>query len=342
MIETIDDNAIGEMLISMMDGDMLSKMMREEVKEEPAVAAVAAAVDVFAMIEQKRKDTKLDVRITPLFVSTQSAKARMSVPLALRKVAEAVKTHCEYQILAGNNSSPIVGVEYGDIKIGITKRRIQKKNGKGKAFPNNCTVLVRSSMGTGRTINMKLFQNGSISMTGCKIEEDGMAVTKILEKFLVKKAEIFANTEEQQTFRILDFEITNVNSNYGIGFDVERQRLYDVFNKNYPELDVTYDPSSYSGVKIRFFYNAIKEKQNGMCECQKMGNVKTVCKGRTTASTGNKLGQCKVITVAVFQTGNIINTGGRNMKQTLVAYEFVNKILLRHAEEYIHISLANL
>ena len=337
MIENEDE--MGEMLISMLDGTMLGKLLGKlSVKKED----VEKKIDVFAMIDKRRKEIVPDVKISPLFISTQSAKARLTMPLALRKVAEVVKTHCEYQLLAGKSDSMIVGVEYVDIKIGITKRRIQKKNGKGKAFPNNCTILVKSSMGTGRTINMKIFQNGSISMTGCKIEEDGMAVTKILEKFFLNKPDLFLNKEAMETFRILDFEITNVNSNYGIGFDVERQRLYDVFNKNYPELDVAYDPSSYSGVKIRFFYNTMKQVQTGICECQKMGDVKNICKGRTTVSTGNKLGHCKVITVAVFQTGNIINTGGRNMKQTLIAYEFVNKILLKHAEEYVHITLSDL
>jgi TATA-box binding protein (TBP) (component of TFIID and TFIIIB) len=54
------------------------------------------------------------------------------------------------------------------------------------------------------------------------------------------------------------------------------------------------------------------------------------------------VGNCKVVTVAVFQSGKIINTGGRNMEQTLAAYEFTNHIIKKHAKEIVRISILDL
>lgn len=305
-------------------------------------------IDVFALIEQKRKNYEPIPNITEFSVSTQSAKAQMSKALDLKKVAEIIYHSIDTNIMEEKRPDfSIIGVEYlrGDICIGPIKKRPKKKNGKngkGKQFPNNCTVLIKSPMGTGRIINIKLFQNGSISMTGCKIREDGIAVVKILEQYLIKQKELFDNKESARDFRIKNFEITMINSNYEIGFPVERQRLYKLLCQEYPNLLVEYDPAKYSGVKISFFCNTIKKEQDGRCECIEHG-VKNMCRAKGKSSNdGKSVGKCKVVTVAVFQSGKIINTGARNLDQTNTAYHYVNKIIEKHAKDIVRISILDL
>jgi TATA-box binding protein (TBP) (component of TFIID and TFIIIB) len=47
---------------------------------------------------------------------------------------------------------------------------------------------------------------------------------------------------------------------------------------------------------------------------------------------GTKVGECKKITIAAFQTGSIIITGARNKPQLDEAYQFMNEILQNHRD----------
>jgi TATA-box binding protein (TBP) (component of TFIID and TFIIIB) len=283
-------------------------------------------IDIFALIEEKRRHIKPVVKITPLSVSTQSAKAKMSCALNLEELSITITESIQEYIVGGKRKDfSITGVKYHDNQEGVTGGKASRG-----CFPNNAAVLVRSPMGTGRTVNIKVFKNGSISMTGCKIKEDGIAAVKILEKYLIKQNSLFETKKQQKEFRITNFEITMINSDYKIGFNVDRKRLYDVICKHYPKVAVTYDPVTYSGVKLGFFYNGTKGKdQNGICGCPR------ICKGK---GTGREIGKCKKVTVSVFQSGKIINTGGREMCQTLAAYRFMNDVIKRFSKEIILIN----
>lgn len=293
-------------------------------------------IDVFALIEQKRKVIVPKVSITSLSVSTQSAKAKMNQVLDLRSMFDTIRDAIQENIIDGKRKDfSIVGAEHKNESIGAVKVRTSSK----KQFPNNVTVLVRSPMRTGKVVNIKIFRQGSISMTGCKVKEDGIAATKILEKFLAKHPALFGTGSEAKTkakaFRITDFEVTMINSNYSLGFTIDRERLYNILCEHYPDFSVSYEPAIYSGVKIGFYYNDTKPdgKQDGVCVCPR------VCKGK---GTGHGIGNCKRVTVSVFQSGNVINTGGRSMKQTVAAYEYVNEIIRKYANEIVLISILDL
>ena len=64
--------------------------------------------------------------------------------------------------------------------------------------------------------------------------------------------------------------------------------------------------------------------KNGICWCDKP------CSGQ---GDGKTLGNCKRITIAIFQTGSVIITGARNQSQLDESYEFINKVLKQHAFE---------
>ena len=54
------------------------------------------------------------------------------------------------------------------------------------------------------------------------------------------------------------------------------------------------------------------------------------CKGNGKG-TGN--GECKKVTIAIFQSGSLIITGARSLEQIETAYHFINKIFEAHHEE---------
>ena len=56
----------------------------------------------------------------------------------------------------------------------------------------------------------------------------------------------------------------------------------------------------------------------GKCYCD------IYCNGK---GRGNGNGDCKKITISMFQSGSIIITGARNMDQINLSYKFINNIL---------------
>lgn len=295
-------------------------------------------INIYDLVEEYRRQYKPTINITPLSVSVQSAKAKMTHSFDLSILAEIINKDIEVNINnCKNKNFSILGVLYQDIHNGIIKKPKPKKKG---AFPNNMAILARSPMGTGKNVHMKFFKNSSISMVGCKIKEDGLAVTKILEQYIFKKQCLFESKKDRDKFKIKGFETTMVNSNYSVGFKIDRDRLFNYLHQKY-KLFVSYDPAVYAAVKIGFYYNSIKNKdQDGICTCP--GNTCTLNKSTSGKGSGEGIGQCKKVTIAVFESGNIVITGGRNIKQADEAYSYINNIFSSKAKKFALINLSDL
>ena len=78
----------------------------------------------------------------------------------------------------------------------------------------------------------------------------------------------------------------------------------------------SYEPCIYPGVNIKYYINT--NNCDGICNCSKM------CSGKGDA---NGDGDCKKVTVAIFQSGKIISTGAQNYSQIKEAYLFMNRVL---------------
>ena len=293
--------------------------------------------NIYKLVEEYREQYKPTIHITPLSVSVQSAKAKMTHTFDLYTLAEIINKDIELNI---NNfkkkNFSILGVLYKDIHNGIIKKPKARKKG---VFPNNMAIIAHSPMGTGKNVHMKFF-NKSISMVGCKIKEDGIAVTRILEQYILKQSSLFKSNNDRSEFRIHDFETTMVNSNYSVGFKIDRDRLFNFLHNKY-KLFVSYDPAVYAAVKIGFYYNSIKNvDQDGICICYE--NTCTLNKSTAGKGSGDGIGQCKKVTIAVFESGNIVITGGRNIKQAESAYYFINNIIRKKAKKFFLIKLSDL
>ena len=293
-------------------------------------------VDIYEYMDEYRNNFKPVIKITPLSISVQSAKAKMTYVFDLNILAKSISK----SINEKNKNFAIIGVFYKDVHEGVIKKPKPRKKG---AFPNNMALLIKSPMGTDKNIHLKIFtgeKTSSISMVGCKIKEDGIAVIKILEQYIIKRDELFNDKSKIKNFKIEGFETTMVNSNYSIGFKVDRDRLFNHLCTNYSYLFASYDPAVYAAVKIGFYFNLIKDVQDGKCNCP--NNTCTLNKSTSGKGTGNGIEQCKKVTIAIFESGNVVITGGRNINHANSAYDFINIIINNDSRYFASINLLDI
>lgn len=208
---------------------------------------------------------------------------------------------------------------------GYIKNEKNKKKAKSKTkncFQNQSTLII--ALSDSRKINLKIFRNGKIQMTGLKSEEEGyIAANTLISKILNIQKEYpdFINSPNK-TPVISSFSIVLINSDFSAGFRIKREKLYELLFKS--GMYVSYEPDIYPGVNAKFYWNTKNCQDDGICRCSK------ICDGK---GDGNGDGNCKKVTIATFQSGNVIITGARKNIQTKEAYNFINKIFSENIAE---------
>jgi TATA-box binding protein (TBP) (component of TFIID and TFIIIB) len=189
-----------------------------------------------------------------------------------------------------------------------------------KSFYNQSTLVLRRPFGSGwKEVNMKLFGSGGIQMTGISSLEFAIeAVQWLLSVIKRLPKNPFVTTEKEPS--VTKATISMINTDYSLNYDVQQENLNRILMDEYGIFSML-EKTIYQGVNAKFFYNTANKKA-GVCSCTGF------CKGQ---GTGEGVGQCKRITMSIFRTGNIIITGGRNMKQIEMAYDFLNEVFRKHA-----------
>lgn len=209
-------------------------------------------------------------------------------------------------------------IEHGVNNKGVNhKISKSRKNEKKKFFYNQITAHIFEE----KIINVKIFNNGKIQMTGVKNINQGENVLKIIIDAIKNiPNDLLDRILTNRSFHSNPIEVALINSDFDCGFKIKREILHrEIIEKGYYS---SFEPTIYPGVNIKYYYN--KEKQDtGICNC------KNQCNGK------GKNGFCKKITVAVFNSGKIIITGGQSYEQLNKAYEFINDILENSKEELI-------
>jgi len=213
----------------------------------------------------------------------------------------------------------------------IKKQGRQKKVKDNEHFYNSCSIIVKASLNI-KCVNIKLFNNGKITLTGSKNEFDGYHSCCVLLNEMKKKENIFL-IPENPDFNNIDIEnykITMINSDFDTNFKIDLLKLLNILNNNEKELFTKFNPEKYRGLIIGFYWNTDKKIQDGKCLC------KCKCNGK---GTGTGIGQCKKITISIFKSGSIIITGGRLVKQIEDAYFSINEILKKYYHSIIKLSI---
>jgi TATA-box binding protein (TBP) (component of TFIID and TFIIIB) len=219
----------------------------------------------------------------------------------------------------------IIGKRYGNrivnnlisvkkLKTGKKKKRREKKN-----FYNQVSLIFRSATLMGldpekltlkerfKTVNVKLFINGSVQMTGCKhLDNIKRSLEVLFQKFQVCKAVLNKDLKfELKPFvnstigldinKVTNFKIVMINTNFNILFQINREKLHQLL-KQYGH-DVTFDPIIHACVNIKF----------------------------PIPNTANK-----TISIFVFESGSITIAGSNSCQQVLETYNFINKFILEN------------
>lgn len=223
------------------------------------------------------------------------------------------------------SKTDIITIKKDDTKIRTlaekkTKNKNKKKKKKISHFFNQITVVIRieqtetDSYDTCKKINLKLFRNGSVQMSGCKEMHGVNAVLNKIIKRLSETIGIKENdeikkiefVEDKDLLSINSFKIDMINSNYQIKFHINRQKLYDKLLSD--NIQCSYEPCIRACVIVKY----TPEKDNE---------------------------ENKDISVFVFEKGNIIITGAKKSSHIISAYAYINKLLKNYQSEIKMINL---
>ncbi len=216
----------------------------------------------------------------------------------------------------------IINICYGKDGDPTTNRSINPKKKKKKKLKNNkkqkrefqnqisLDVMVESKLK--KPINIKLFKNGSIQMTGCKSVDN---VTDVLSGIFTELKTIKAIVQKtKETYRIVEKPFVNdtsrllldniknimigmINSNFIYPNKIDRLKLFNLLN--FEGKDCRYDPAIHAPVNIK--YNCTD----------------------------------KSISILVFEKGSILITGAKNCSHIYQGYEFINKYLLTNHKKIV-------
>ena len=117
-----------------------------------------------------------------------------------------------------------------------------------------------------------------------------------------------------------DFK-TYIDDKYTINYHIRRRELHKLLISDLYNNKCSFQPGIYQGVKLEFFWNSINKINNGLCTCD------TRCFGK---ASGNGAGYCKKVTIAIFESGSILITGGISFEQIDDAYKYIKDILIKH------------
>ncbi len=219
----------------------------------------------------------------------------------------------------------VIGKRYGNrivnnlinvkkLKVGKKKKRREKKN-----FYNQVSLIFRSATLMGldpekltlkerfKTVNIKLFINGSIQMTGCKhLDNIKKSLEILFDRLKISKAVLnnsmkfeikpFVNDIKNLNINnVTNFKIVMINTNFNILFQINREKLHQLLKDN--NFDVTFDPIIHACVNVKFHI----------------------------PNTLNK-----TISIFVFESGSITIAGSNSCQQVLETYNFINKLILNN------------
>lgn len=216
-------------------------------------------------------------------------------------------------ILKFEHNNMVLGKSFKDI---FTNRKITSKS-----FFNQSTIVLRRKINVGKEdegwkeVNVKLFANGGIQMTGVTSKEFAQNSIEWLLSVLKSLPESPFASEP----RIDRLSVQLINTDYSIDKYINQDALHKLFINEY-NLFSMLEKTIYQGVNTKFFYNS-ENIDKGICQCENF------CKGQ---GSGNGEGECKRITMSIFRTGRIIITGAREIVQIEAAYNFLNKIFDKH------------
>ena len=263
------------------------------------------------------KDNEINILPNGVSISTMCASSKLGTILNIINIEKYLELNMN-DILCVDPKNDKKRTLIPDKKKNKREKKIKiikhENENKLNHFYNQITVIIRIGYGpiedwdTEPKINLKLFKNGSIQMSGCKlIKNINIVLNKLLHKLQLVKAKIengkiieINYVECIEKLKINNFKIDMINSNYKVNMQIDRAKLFSLLLKK--KIKSSFEPCIRACVIIKY-----------------------------TPTLDND--ELKEITIFVFQKGNIIITGARRKSHIITAYNYINNILLTHSEE---------
>lgn len=261
--------------------------------------------------------------MSPLRISTMVTTCHLGTGIRLKKLFD---NFSKWAIPFGYPGEGFLKMEYETKVVGSSTRDVlTKRKITDKTFFNQATLVIRKKYKAGwKEVNVKLFANGGVQMTGVPTSEFSQdSINYVISEIKKHDGEVFLVNDDAS---LTKFRVQLINSDYSINRHIHQEKLHKVLSNVY-NLFSSHESTIYQGVNTKYYYN---KKGNplrpGICEC------KLACTGQ---GLGDGDGQCKRITISPFSSGKIIITGAREMDQINEAYEFFNEILKTHQTDIL-------
>lgn len=261
--------------------------------------------------------------IRPYRISTMVITGSFGTPIQLQSLFQQLP---ELLIPIGYPQEGILKMEHRESVVGYSARDIlTHRRVANKTFFNQSTLVIRQTYkDSWKEANLKLFANGGFQMTGIPTEEFARKTIQWLLNELKAKLKTAVWASEPT---LKECNIQLLNSDYSVNATILRTKLHKLLTRTY-NLFSTYESTIYQGVNTKYYYNESRKPTQaaGICHCTGR------CSGQ---GNGKGDGQCKKITISAFQTGSIIITGARFLKQIDEAYDYFNTILKDHSADIL-------
>ena len=211
------------------------------------------------------------------------------------------------------------------------KRKSKKNSTKKNRFDNQVTVIYKIC--ENYMPNVKIFKNGNIQLTGIrKFDDTVIIVNKIIDeikKIYNENNKILLKTDDIDRINFSNFKVRMINTDFKVFINKELTENYHIRRKELHKLLIndeyknkcSFQPGIYQGVKLEFFWNITNKLNDGLCHCD------LHCFGK---GTGCEINNCKKVTVAIFESGSILITGGISFNQIDDTYKYICDILIKH------------
>jgi TATA-box binding protein (TBP) (component of TFIID and TFIIIB) len=222
----------------------------------------------------------------------------------------------KYMLLETNNIIAIKSAQ-GIRCMSFYYDKLKKPSKKSKSFFNQLTIIMR--VNENEYMNVKLFKNGSIQITGCKkLSNCNIILNKLINRLneivCIKNNNEMTEIEfiqDKNSIVISDFKINMINSNFSVNYSINRENLYKLLVDT--NIQRRFEPGIHACVNIK--YNIVNGGLNN---------------------------QDHKVSIFVFQTGNIIITGAKNSYQIKEAYTYIINLLTINKSKIMQKNISNL
>jgi hypothetical protein len=216
---------------------------------------------------------------------------------------------------------------------GISRKYIEKRNIHTKPFRNSASIYCRifdEDSGIAKEPSIKLFRNGGFQVTGIRTPYQAEHIVSFIKETLRSMDGVYTETDDGF------INVCMMNSDITLPYKINRSGLQSILR----DMGIlsTFETTSYQGINIKYYWNYEKhkrgERQNGLCECahvcESSGKKRVMKNPDLTEQSG-----CVRITIAPFQTGKIIITGAKTIKQIEDATEWIISVIRSHKYEIL-------